>query len=166
MSLSAVRTSLAQSPPTVAKHKARPTCPRTLARPPDRPTPGARHQADLGESTRWTDGGAPEPPMTGALLQPCGHPSSLSPGEDVSPPGLGEGFLTQAVPAATQSDLTRECTEEGGPGRPAVHHLGPRGGVPCRLQRHLQTPPACLSHGQDVGSHRQLTLPVPCKRVS
>lgn len=92
-------TSLAQSPPTVAKHKARPTCPRTLARPPDGPTLGARRQADPGGPTRGTEGGAPEPPMTGALLQP----------------GLGEGLPTQAVPAAAESDLTREGTQDGAP---------------------------------------------------
>lgn len=155
-------TSLAQSPPTVAKHKARPTCPRTLARPPDGPTLGARRQADPGGPTRGTEGGAPEPPMTGALLQPCGHPG-LSPAEDASParPRRGPPHAGGSSGRRVRPHAGRHTGR-----RPAVHCLGPRGGVPCRLPGLLQTPPAYPSHGQDVGSHRQPTLPVPCKWVS
>lgn len=130
-------TSLAQSPPTVAKHKARPTCPRTLARPPDGPTLGARRQADPGSPTQGTEGGAPARPRRG-------------------PPHAGGSSGRRVRPHAGRHTGRR----------PAVHCLGPRGGVPCRLPGLLQTPPACPSHGQDVGSHRQPTLPVPCKWVS
>lgn len=166
-------TSLAQSPPTVAKHKARPTCPRTLARPPDGPTLGARRQADPGGPTRGTEGGAPEPPMTGALLQP----------------GLGEGLLTQrpqsptsrgkahrTAPRSPLSGTTRRGALQaaGTSADPAsVSEPWPGRGVPqtadapCALQMGFLTVGGCLAQverGTVTGAAPLPTLPPP--RVS